>query len=359
MHKSIFTVLHSIHLPHLSQFSCIYQNLHRNFTVPKFCIHLLYYYRNPKLCVHKSIFTVLMEIKHNTIINSFQFNKTKYRLQHLSQFSCIYQNLHRNFVLLHSQKSKICVHKSIFTVLQQSHPKYHIQSCIYTKCTSFCTLQIMKSHNLLYSHNPTKHRITVHPSGQQLHTSTTPFSQFPCIYQNLHRNFVLLHSQKSKICVHKSIFTVLQNTIIIIQNTSTTPFSIFMYLSKLTQKFCTSAFTEITKFVYINHRNPKFTVLNTICIHYIPTQEIQNTSTYTFLNFHVSIKTYTEIFVLLHSQKSKICVHKSIFTSTTQYNHYNVLQNTSTTPFSMFMYLSKLTHKFCTSAFTEIQNLCA
>ena len=57
-------------------------------------------------------------------------------------------------------------------------------------------------------------------------------------YQILHRNCLLLHSQKSKICVHKSRFTLLQNT-------STTPFSIFMYLSKLTQKFCTSAFTEI------------------------------------------------------------------------------------------------------------------
>ena len=71
------------------------------------------------------------------------------------------------------------------------------------------------------------------------------FSQCPCIYQNLHIIFVLLHSQKSKTCVHKSMCTVLHNTIIIIQNTSTTPFSIFMYLSKLTQKFCTSAFTEI------------------------------------------------------------------------------------------------------------------
>ena len=70
-------------------------------------------------------------------------------------------------------------------------------------------------------------------------------SQFSCIYQNIHIIFVLLHSQKSKICVHKSIFTLLHNTIIRIQNTSTTPFSIFMYLSKLTHNFCTSAFTEI------------------------------------------------------------------------------------------------------------------
>ena len=67
----------------------------------------------------------------------------------------------------------------------------------------------------------------------------------PYIHQNLNIIFVLLHSQKSKTCVHKSICTVLHNTIIIIQNTSTTPFSMFMHLSKLTQKFCTSAFTEI------------------------------------------------------------------------------------------------------------------
>ena len=70
-------------------------------------------------------------------------------------------------------------------------------------------------------------------------------SQCACIHQNLHRHFVLLHSQKSKTCVHKSICTVLHNTISLIQNKSTTLFSMCMYPSKLTQKFCTSAFTEI------------------------------------------------------------------------------------------------------------------
>ena len=70
----------------------------------------------------------------------------------------------------------------------------------------------------------------------------------PYIHQNLHRNFVLLHSQNSKTFVHKPICTVLHNTISIIQNKSTTLFSMCMYLSKLTQKFCTSAFTEIQNF---------------------------------------------------------------------------------------------------------------
>ena len=117
------------------------------------------------------------------------------------------------------------------------------------------------------------------------------------IYQNLHIIFILLHSQKSKTCVHKSIFTVLQNTIIIIQNTSTTSFSIFMYLSKLTHNFCTPAC----------HRNPKLVSINPYLLYY-------------------------------------------------KCNHYNpkYIYNT----FLNFLYLSKLTHNFCTSAFTEIQNLC-
>ena len=156
-------------------------------------------------------------VLHNTILES------EIHLQHLSQFSCIYQNLHRNFVLLHSQKSKICVHKSIFTVLQNTSINF--------------------SQILLHSQ---KSKICVHKSIFTVLQNTSPhFSQCTCIYQNLHRNFVLLHSQKSKICMHKSIFTVLHTTLIRIRNTSTTPFSIFMYLSKLTQKLCTSAFTEI------------------------------------------------------------------------------------------------------------------
>ena len=153
---------------------------------------------------------------------------------------CIYQNLHRNFVLLHSQKSKICVHKSIFTVLQYNHynPKYiyntflnfHVSIKTYTEILYFCIHRNPKFVCI----NP----YLLYYKIQSYQNTLQHLSQFSCIYQNLHRNFVLLHSQKSKICVHKSIFTVLQNT-------STTLFSIFMYLSKLTQKFCTSAFTEI------------------------------------------------------------------------------------------------------------------
>ena len=145
-----------------------------------------------------------------------------------------------------------------------SLPKANVQTKIY-KCTYSIPITVFMVHNhypLLKSHlyNFVPFLLS---SCTFLYNYNFPFPHTQCIslyiplmynvkcpyiYQNLHIIFVLLHSKKSKTCMHKSLSTVLHNTIIIIQNTSTTLFSMSMYLSKLTQKFCTSAFTEIQNF---------------------------------------------------------------------------------------------------------------
>ena len=95
-----------------------------------------------------------------TQYNHFNPNLMYY---HISQCACIYQNLHRNFVLLHSQKSKTCVHKSICTLLHNT----------------ISLIQINLAH----------------------------FSQSACIYQNLHKN-----SHKYKTCAYIYICTLLHRT---------------------------------------------------------------------------------------------------------------------------------------------------
>ena len=134
-----------------------------------------------------------------------QFNPKN--LPHFSQCTCNHQNLHRNCVLLHSQKSKISVHKSICTVLHNTN-------------------------NLIKINLP-------------------HFSQCTCKHQNLHRNFVLLHSQKSKISVHKSICTVLDNTSNLIQK---------IYHTFLSVHVTIKTYTEIVYFCI--HRNPKLLCIN-------------------------------------------------------------------------------------------------
>ena len=145
----------------------------------------------------------------------------------------------------------------------------------------------------------------------------------------------------------------------------------FMYLSKLTQKlyFCI-------------HRNPKFVCINPYLLYYkIHLSHFSQCTIFMYYqNLHrnpnLCIKTYTEIVTSAFTEIQNLC-HKSIFKSQ---NLYFCIHRNPKFVFPYLLYYkihlphfsqctciyhtlhqcpcTIKTHNFCTSAFTEIQNLC-
>ena len=126
--------------------------------------------------MHKSICTVL----HNTI-SLIQIN-----LPHFSQCACIYQNLHRNFVLLHSQKSNTFVLHNTISLIQINLTHFSQSACIYqnllrkqhnVKCNDI-TLYILCTKQCMYG------ALTLCPYPRQMYNSkcTNVHNPYPSPY---------------------------------------------------------------------------------------------------------------------------------------------------------------------------------